>query len=117
VAGVAPAEQPDRTAVHREALAAADRAGKVAAVIDATEALADALADEGAYDKAALLLGGAEAMRGDRGPRAGGTSALVGDRARAVVEEALGEVRLAERLAEGRRLSYAAVVALALGTD
>ncbi|MEY2567881.1 MAG: hypothetical protein QOE35_2410 [Actinomycetota bacterium] len=117
MAGVAPAEQPDRTAVHREALAAADRAGKVAAVIDATEALADALADEGAYDRAAVLLGGAEAMRADTGTGEGGTAPLVGDRARAVAEEALGEVRLAERLAEGRRLSYAEVVALAVGTD
>src|SRR4051812_23660179 len=103
---MAPAEQPDRAAVHREALAAADRAGDEAQVGEAAEALADALADEGSYDTAALLLGGAEALRGDAGP------SPRNERALAIVEEALGEVRLAERLADGRRLSYAELVAL-----
>ena len=106
---MAPAEQPDRTAVHRDAVAAADRDADVAAVADAVEALADVLADEGIYDRAAVLLGGAQALRDDDRPR--------DERALAVAEEALGEVRLAERLAEGRRLSYAEVVSLALRQD
>src|SRR6476659_3107986 len=106
---MAPAEQPDRTAVHRDAVAAADRSGDGPGVADAVEALADVLADEGIYDRAAVLLGGAQALRGEEGG-----PAARDERTLAVVEEALGEVRLAECLAEGRRLSSADVVSLAL---
>jgi hypothetical protein len=88
----------------RTAVAAAHRSGEPVALADAIDALADALADAGEYEKAACLLGGAEALRGAPGAA----------RAHAVVEEALGTVRLAELTAAGARLPYQDLVDLAL---
>lgn len=91
---------------HGEAVAAAERADDVPALIIALEALAAALADGGDYERAACILGGIEALR-DGAPSEPA-------RTWAVVEEALGTVRLAEITAEGRRLERAELVRLAL---
>lgn len=92
------------TAALRDAVAAADGVGDRSAVADAIDALATGLVDGGEYERAARLLGGAEGLRGRSGAA----------RAHALVEEALGTVRLAELTADGRRLPYAVLLALAL---
>ena len=94
----------DLTAL-RNAVVVADGDGDQAAVADAIDQLAEALAEAGDYDRAARLLGGATALRGSPGA----------PRGHAVVEEALGTVRMAELTADGRRLPYAVLLALAVG--
>jgi hypothetical protein len=89
----------------RDAVRAADAAGDVPALITALEARAAALVEAGDYERAACILGGTDRLRGD------GAGA---DRTRALLEEALGTVRLAELTADGRRLDRTEVVALAL---
>jgi hypothetical protein len=91
-------------AALRSAVTLADGDGDRSAVADALDALASGLVEAGDYERAARLLGGAEGLRGDPGA----------PRAHAVVEEALGTVRLAELTADGRRLPYAVLLALAL---
>jgi hypothetical protein len=93
----------------REAITAADGAGDVPALVAALEARATELADDGDYEKAACILAATERLRGDAPTGAGRTLALI--------EEALGTVRLAELTAEGRRLTRADVVALAVAPD
>ena len=93
---------------NREAVAAADRGDDVPALVAAHEAVAADLAAEGEYERAACLLGGTVGLRVDEPSGAGRTMALI--------EEALGTVRLAELIADGRRLARADVVALALAT-
>lgn len=90
---------------NREAVAAADRADDMPALIASLEAVAAALADDGDYERAACILGGTDGLR-----EGAATSA---DRTRALIEEAIGTVRLAELTSEGQRLSRADVVALA----
>jgi hypothetical protein len=91
---------------HGEAITAAERADDVPALISALEALAAALADQGDYERAACILGGIEALR----------SAPPAEPVRtwAVVEEALGTVRLAQIIADGRRLERPDLIRLAL---
>ena len=90
----------------REAVAAADDADDLPALVAALEARAAALADDGDYERAACVLGGTDGLRGGTSSGAGRTLALV--------EEAIGTVRLAELITDGRRLSRADVVALAV---
>ncbi len=89
-------------------MTSADRADDVPVLVAALEAVAADLADDGNYEKAACILGGTDALRGDAPSGAGRTLALI--------EEAIGTVRLAELTAEGRHLSRTDVIALALGT-
>jgi hypothetical protein len=89
----------------REAVEAADRADDTAALVAALELQAAALASDGDYDRAACILAGAEVL-GPVGPAS--------DRTRAIVEEAIGTVRLTELTSEGRHLSRVDLVALAL---
>jgi hypothetical protein len=91
---------------HREAVAAADRGGDDTALVAALEALAADLAADGDYERAACILGGTDGLRAGTASGAGRTLALI--------EEALGTVRLAELIAEGRRLTRTDVIALAL---
>ena len=89
---------------NRQAVADAERADDVAALVVALEAVAAELAADGKYERAACILGGTDELGG-----ASGTG-----RTLALIEEALGTVRLAELIAEGRRLTRADVVALAI---
>jgi hypothetical protein len=89
-------------------VASADHADDVPALVVALEAVAADLAGDGDYEKAACVLGGTDRLRGDAPSGAGRTLALI--------EEAIGTVRLAELTAEGRHLERADVVALVLGT-
>ena len=88
----------------QRAVAGADGVGDRPALADALDALASALAEAGDYERAARLLGGARAVRGRAA--AGRTHALV--------EEALGTVRMTELTTEGGRLPYPDLLALAL---
>ena len=88
---------------------AADRAGDVAALVAALEARATELAGDGDYERAACILAGTEQLRGDAPSDVGRTLALI--------EEAIGTVRLAELTAEGRKLTRADVVAMAVATN
>jgi hypothetical protein len=89
----------------REEVTVADRVGDLPALVAALEARAAILADEGDYETAACILAGTDQLRGNVPSGAGRTLALI--------EEAIGTVRLAELTAEGRRLTRADVVAMA----
>jgi hypothetical protein len=90
---------------NREAVADADRGDDVPGLVAALEAAAADLAAADEYERAACILGGTDGFRGDIPSGAGRTLALI--------EEALGTVRLAELIDDGRRLTRADVVALA----
>ncbi|MEY2475028.1 MAG: hypothetical protein QOG87_343 [Actinomycetota bacterium] len=89
-------------------MAAADRADDMPALVAALEAVAADVAADGDYEKAACILGATDGLRGDAPSSAGRTLALI--------EEAIGTVRLAELTAEGRHMARADIVALALAT-
>lgn len=78
------------------------------ALVAALEDRAAALAADGDYERAACILAATNEFRGDTPSGAGRTLALI--------EEALGTVRLAELTMEGRKLSRADVVAMAVAT-
>ena len=76
------------------------------ALVAALEARAAELAADGDYARAACILAGTEQLRGDAPSDAGRTLALI--------EEAIGDVHLAELTMEGRKLARDDVVAMAI---
>jgi hypothetical protein len=94
----------------REAVSDADASRDRTGVAAALDPLVAGLAEAGQYDRAARLAGAAEALHDDIGVTPVGSDREHG---LAIAEEALGSVRLAELIDEGRHLAYEEVVALA----
>ena len=113
---VDPVDEGGRAALFREALEHVAPTGDSQTVIWVLDTLAGTVAGVGEYEHAARLFGGADGMRAklDRPFDLPGASG-VRDRGRALAEEALGTVRLAELTDQGRHMPYADMIAFALG--
>jgi hypothetical protein len=88
--------------------------GDVGRVVSRGEELVGALADAGDYEKAARMAGAVASLREGAQLFELPEQAALRDRGLAMAEEALGTVRLAELLGEGRQLSADELVSLAL---
>jgi predicted ATPase/transcriptional regulator with XRE-family HTH domain len=102
------------TSRHREGLALAWAVGTIYHVVDSLEGVAAAAHGEGQPERAAQLLGAAEAVREARGIPLVPVDRPSHDALLAAVRAALGDGAFATAWAEGRALPLAEAVALAL---
>jgi DNA-binding CsgD family transcriptional regulator len=100
------------TAYH-QALAVRLDAGLVVAAVDALESLAGLAVEQGRLEYGGRLLGAAEGLRAAQGTARPGLAQARFDVAAAAAAAGLAPDRLAELLAEGRRLSLPAAAAYA----